>query len=38
MRMVICLQIEVHTSEPIVLGSCPLEVEIAVIELKKYKL
>jgi hypothetical protein len=30
-------QIEVHTAEPLVPGQSHLEVEIAVVELKKYK-
>jgi hypothetical protein len=30
-------QIEVHTAEPLVPGSSPLEVEIAIAKSKKYK-
>jgi hypothetical protein len=31
-------QIQIHTTEPLVLGPCRLEVEIAIAKLKKYKL
>jgi hypothetical protein len=30
-------QLEIHTSEPLVRGLSPSEVEIAVVKLKKYK-
>jgi hypothetical protein len=30
-------QIEIHTAEPLVLDTSPLDVEIAIVKLKKYK-
>jgi hypothetical protein len=37
MRMVICLQTEIHRAEPIVPGHSHLEAEIVTAKLKKYK-